>query len=138
MTSEVLRAFLRALFVDQRRRARRVHGISRGHSGSVTFIQRFGSALNLTPRFHTLVLDGVYPGPSHDLGSFVSLLEPTCQVDKFVGLGLVELGAIKRACRISSKSELGIRSSTGAFVFRWRFAICPGENRLLTQSVLGP
>ncbi len=76
LTSEVLRAFLRALFADQRRRARRVHGISRGHCGSVTFIQRFGSALNLTPHFHTLVLDGVYPGPSHDLGSFVPLPPP--------------------------------------------------------------
>ena len=49
LMSEVLRAFMRALFADQRRRARRVHGIERGHNGSVTFIQRFGSALNLTP-----------------------------------------------------------------------------------------
>ena len=28
--------------------------------GSVTFAQRFGSALNLNPHFHTLALDGVY------------------------------------------------------------------------------
>ena len=28
--------------------------------GSVTFIQRFGSALNLHPHFHVLMLDGVY------------------------------------------------------------------------------
>ena len=28
--------------------------------GSVTFVQRFGSALNLNPHFHVLVLDGVY------------------------------------------------------------------------------
>ncbi len=47
LTSEVLRAFLRALFADQRRRARKLHGVRRGHCGSVTFIQRFGSALNL-------------------------------------------------------------------------------------------
>jgi len=76
LTTEILRAFLRSLFADQRRRARRVLGVQRGHNGSVTFIQRFGSALNLTPHFHTLVLDGVYPGPSHDLGSFVPLPPP--------------------------------------------------------------
>ena len=28
--------------------------------GSVTFVQRFGSALNLNPHFHVLMLDGVY------------------------------------------------------------------------------
>jgi len=26
----------------------------------VTFVQRFGSALNLNPHFHVLMLDGVY------------------------------------------------------------------------------
>ena len=28
--------------------------------GSVTFVQSFGSALNLNPHFHVLMLDGVY------------------------------------------------------------------------------
>jgi len=28
--------------------------------GSVSFVQRFGSALNLNPHFHVLMLDGVY------------------------------------------------------------------------------
>ncbi len=65
LTSEVSRAFLRAVFADQRRRARKLFGIRNGQCGSVTFIQRFGSALNLTPHFHTIVLDGVYAGPSH-------------------------------------------------------------------------
>jgi hypothetical protein len=43
----VLRAFLRALFADLRRRARYHHSVKDGHCGSVTAIQRFGSALNL-------------------------------------------------------------------------------------------
>ena len=47
LTTEVLRAFSRSLFADQRRRARQFFGIQRGQNGSVTFIQRFGSALNL-------------------------------------------------------------------------------------------
>ena len=41
LTSEVLRAFLRALFADQRRRARIHHGVPRGQCGAVTAIQRF-------------------------------------------------------------------------------------------------
>lgn len=76
LTSAVLRAFLRALFADQRRRAKQVHGVSRGHCASVTFIQRFGSALNLTPHFHSLVLDGVYAGPAHSPGPFLPLPPP--------------------------------------------------------------
>jgi Putative transposase len=38
------------------------HGSPRGqvHPGSVTFIQRFGSALNLNVHFHLLFLEGVY------------------------------------------------------------------------------
>jgi hypothetical protein len=56
-----LRVFQGALFADQRRRVRRFVGVRCGQVRSVTFIQRFGSALNLTPHFHTLVLDGVYP-----------------------------------------------------------------------------
>jgi hypothetical protein len=61
LTSEVLRAFLRALFADMRRRARTHHAVKDGHCGAVTAIQRFGSALNLAPHFHSLVLDRVYP-----------------------------------------------------------------------------
>jgi hypothetical protein len=60
LTSQVLRAFLRALFAELRRRARHRRGISRDQCGAVTFIQRFGSALNENLHFHTLVLDGVY------------------------------------------------------------------------------
>ena len=95
LTTEVLRAFLRALFADQRRRARRILGVRRGHNRSVTFIQRFGSALNLTPHFHTLVLDGVYPGPSHDLGSFVPLPPPQSE-----DVGRVLAGTARRILRV--------------------------------------
>lgn len=76
LTSDVLRCFLRAVFADQRRRAKRDFGIRGGVCGSVTFIQRFGSALNLTPHFHTLLLDGVYEGPAHSPGHFRALDPP--------------------------------------------------------------
>ena len=99
--TEVLRAFLRSLFADQRRRARRNVGISRGYCGSVTFIQRFGSALNLTPHFHVLVLDGVYPGPAHDLGSFVPLPPPETE-----DVARVLAGTARRILRIVERRGL--------------------------------
>ena len=99
--TEVLRAFLRSLFADQRRRARRLFGIPRGHNGSVTFIQRFGSALNLTPHFHVLVLDGVYPGPSHDLGSFVPLPPPETE-----DVSRILAGTARRVLRILERRGL--------------------------------
>jgi len=76
LTSAVLRAFLRSVFADQRRRAKEIHGIRNGQCAAVTFIQRFGSALNLTPHFHSLVLDGVYAGPAHSPGRFLPLPPP--------------------------------------------------------------
>jgi len=76
LTSEVLRCFLRAVFADYRRRAKREVGVRGGACGSVTFIQRFGSALNLTPHFHTLVLDGVYEGGASTPGRFHPLDPP--------------------------------------------------------------
>ena len=62
LASEVLRVFLRALFGELRRRAGRKWGVSPDQCGAVTFIQRFGSAMNLNLHFHTLALDGVYTG----------------------------------------------------------------------------
>ena len=35
-------------------------GLSAGQCGGVTFVQRFGSALNLNVHFHMLALDGLY------------------------------------------------------------------------------
>jgi hypothetical protein len=64
LTSAVLELFVRAVIASLRRRARRQRGVARGQCGAVTFVQRFGDALNLNIHFHSLVLDGVYaPGP---------------------------------------------------------------------------
>jgi len=64
LASEVLGLFVRTLFASLRRRARMKWGIPRAQCGAVTFVQRFGDALNLNLHFHSLVLDGVYaPGP---------------------------------------------------------------------------
>jgi hypothetical protein len=101
LTSEVLRAFLRALFADLRRRARSQYRVGRGHCGSVTFIQRFGSALNLTPHFHSLVLDGVYEGPASAPGRFLALAPPTTQ-----DVARVMAGTARRVMRLLEKRGL--------------------------------
>jgi|TARA_B110000495_G_C22929764_1_gene543460 hypothetical protein len=38
----------------------RAQGYTNVQCDSVTFVQRFGSALNLNPHFHVLMLDGGY------------------------------------------------------------------------------
>jgi len=75
----VLGTFVRALFGFEERRAR-VLGV-RGRAGSVTAIQRCGSALNANPHFHTIVAEGVFE--EHPDGSyhFVPLREPPSDVE---------------------------------------------------------
>ena len=93
LTSAVLGIFMRALFGSLRRRARKQWNVkgnevkwkqAKGREGegerveagkgegeqcgAVTFVQRFGGALNLNIHFHSLVLDGVYAaGPKGKL-----------------------------------------------------------------------
>jgi len=54
-----LQMFLRAVFAWQRRQARRA-GVVDPRAGAITFIQRFGSALNLNIHFHALLPDGIF------------------------------------------------------------------------------
>jgi len=50
---------------------------STGHTGAVTLIQRFGSALNLNIHFHMLFLDGVYVGEAGSSARFRWVKAPT-------------------------------------------------------------
>ena len=50
---------------------------STAHTGAVTHIQRFGSALNLNIHFHMLFLDGVYVGEASSSSRFRWVTEPT-------------------------------------------------------------
>lgn len=59
LLSDVLSVFLRAVRGWYRKKGKAV-GIKESVGGSVTFSQRFGSALNLNPHFHALLLDGVF------------------------------------------------------------------------------
>jgi len=76
--SALISAFLRTLFSWQRLRGRRL-GISGGQTGSVTFVQRYGSALNLHPHSHSIVPDGLFVPGRGDRLSFVTLPDPTTE-----------------------------------------------------------
>ena len=62
----VLAEFMRAVFSSLRRRARHELGVAKPRCGAVTFVQRFGDALNLNIHFHSVVLDGVYEDRGDD------------------------------------------------------------------------
>jgi hypothetical protein len=60
LVRDVLHVFVQAVFGSLRRRACDYRGIRKAQCGAVTFVQRFGDALNLNLHFHTLALDGIY------------------------------------------------------------------------------
>jgi hypothetical protein len=79
LRSEVLTLFMRTLFRALPRRARAL-GTDPARSaacGAVTFVQRFGDALNLNVHFHSLVLDGVYLEPARGSPRFRPLPPPS-------------------------------------------------------------
>lgn len=53
------RIFVETIFARHRRLAR-ASGLGDAPSGAVTFVQRFGSSINLNVHFHVMVLDGVF------------------------------------------------------------------------------
>jgi len=64
LISDVLSVFLRVVRGWYRKRGKEA-GIKVCKGGSVTFSQRFGSALNLNPHVHSLLLDGVFNGKTN-------------------------------------------------------------------------
>jgi hypothetical protein len=71
LVTAALQTCLRVLFAWQRRRMRR-RGLREPATGAVTFVQRFGSALQLNVHFHVLVPDGAFDRD----GDFVAALAP--------------------------------------------------------------
>jgi hypothetical protein len=72
----VLRIFIRALQSFYQRRARKA-GIQHGRTGTVAFIQRFGSAANLNIHYHVVVLDGVFAEAPDGMLLFHAAASPT-------------------------------------------------------------
>lgn len=94
--SEMLGGFQKTLFAWQRLRGRRA-GLRDGRPGAVTFIQRFGSALNLNPHFHSLHPDGLFVEGAGERLSFAPLPPPTDEEVRYLATRLaVRLGALAR------------------------------------------
>ena len=109
LTTEVLRSFIRTLFASLRRRARERRKIRYPQSGAVTFVQRFGDALNLNVHFHVLALDGVFEANDPEGSPFVSLPPPDD-----AELQRVVAGFARRLNRLLEWHGLGTDSNTDA------------------------
>jgi hypothetical protein len=75
LVSFALQTFTRRIFAWQRRIARSM-GIKDPQCGAVTFIQRWGSALNSNHHFHSVIPDGVFEQTADDTVRFVPILGP--------------------------------------------------------------
>ena len=76
LTNRILSVFIQVIGSRLKKRAKK-SGIKGGKPGSVTFIQRFGSALNLNVHFHTLFADGVFHKNADGVLDFFRLPEPS-------------------------------------------------------------
>jgi len=74
--SAMLGGYLKCVFSWQRHRGR-VAGIDEGQTGAITFVQRFGSALNLNVHFHSLTPDGLFVPNAAGTLSFTPLDLPS-------------------------------------------------------------
>ena len=72
----VLNVFIRALFGELRRRALEHLGLRSSQCGAVTFVQRFGDALNANLHLHCLGIDGVYAASEEGRPEFHQLPAP--------------------------------------------------------------
>ena len=97
-----LSVIVRAIQTDLAHRAG-LTASSGARTGSVTLIQRFGSALNLNIHFHMLFLDGVYSSDSRPLRfrqtkapSGIELTQLTHTIATRVGRYLERQGLLER------------------------------------------
>jgi hypothetical protein len=60
LVRDILHIFIQVVFSSLRGRAREYAGIRDAQCGAVTFVQRFGGAINLNIHLHSLVPDGIY------------------------------------------------------------------------------
>jgi hypothetical protein len=73
------------------------------HFGAVTFVQRFGDALDLNPHFHALVLDGAYVVRHGRFEGFVQIEPPSD--DDVAGIVMQVAQRVERMLRRRGKIE---------------------------------
>jgi hypothetical protein len=106
----VLGLFVRALFAFQRRTARRL-GVARPLTGAVAFVQRFGSALQLTPHLHVLVPEAVFEEVGESALRLHPLPPPTdAEVER-----LAITVARRALCLLQARRLLGSKEEQPAF-----------------------
>ncbi len=89
------KALLAIALAEIRAWMRRRTGEADGETGSITVIQRFGSALNLNVHFHVLMLDGLYT-PSEGSGELVWHRAPTPRTSEVEELVVAIAGRCER------------------------------------------
>jgi len=105
-----LNVVLRSIFANLRQRARRV-GVRGARTGAVTFVQRFGGALNLNVHFHCVLPDGVFVREGGAI-RFVPLGAPSEQeLEKILRKVVARLS--KRLRPRAEQAELEPRDSLG-------------------------
>jgi hypothetical protein len=111
LISDVLAVFQRAVQGWYRNKAKELDFIN-VQGGSVSFIQKFGSSLNVTPHYHCLLLDGVY-GFSNDSNEpfFVATPAPTDEDVK----QLAETVAAKVIRLLERRGVIGEQDTYDAF-----------------------
>jgi hypothetical protein len=103
LAGEIVGAFVNSVLDSLRRRAKRELGlgsVAEAHTGAVTFIQRFDSALRLNVHSHTEALDGAYVEQDGQL-VFHPLGEPSAE-----DLAYVARRTFERAKRLLRRRRL--------------------------------
>ncbi len=95
---------LRTIFAHQRRLARR-SGALGPRTGAITFVQRFGGALNLNVHFHCIIPDGVFVRENGKV-RFVALAPPSdAEVAAVLRMMVVRLERLLRPRLASEEDE---------------------------------
>jgi len=76
LITDVLDIFIKTVFASLIRRAAEFGAVRKPQCGAVSFIQRFGSALDLNVHIHALLLDGIYAADDQGWPRFQVLLSP--------------------------------------------------------------
>ena len=114
------------------RQQARAQGYTDVRCGSVTFVQRFGSALNLHPHFHVLMQDGVYVGSEEGVAPVFVPAPPLGDADV---QRLVEIAA-HRLVRLLQ--QRGILAALSAASIQGQLATGPRTGRRVRRLLSDP
>jgi hypothetical protein len=123
--TEIIRAFARALGDRHRTWARSI-ALEPSEFAAITFVQRFGSSLNLNVHLHVVVVDGIF-SREHGALAFTPATPPT----RAEMTGVVRR-VRKRIEKLQSKSAEELPPPLGACA---RIALAPGNIRSLSVDL---